>query len=193
MFEDVAILIEDDIAVLVVLVDEVLPIVLVDRHSLVLQVADELLDVADVVAQAEELNHVLVLSSDVDDLLREVFTDLGEDVVFFSSELKEELQPADLCVLVDLMLLFVADFLQHLIVDLLQFLEHLVEGGPLFGVISKHIIGEVLPVGMEFTVILHPPLTNLIQVPLILEILEGLNISWATLTFWKRTFCMSIS
>lgn len=35
MFEDVAILIEDDIAIMIVLVDQVLAIVLVDRHSLV--------------------------------------------------------------------------------------------------------------------------------------------------------------
>lgn len=91
------------------------------------------------------------------------------------------------------MLLFVTNFLKHFIIHLLQFLQHLVEGRPLLGIISKHIISKILPVGMELTVILHPPLSDFIQMPFILEILEGLNISMLTFTFWKRTFCMSIS
>ena len=144
-------------------------------------------------AKAEEFYDVFVLASDVYDLLGEVLADLGQDVEFFSGELKEELQPSYFCILVDFVLLLVANFLKHLIIDLLQLLQHLVEGRPLLGIISKHIIGEVLPVGMELTVILHPPLSDFIQMPFILEILEGLNIFIVTLTFWKRTFCMSIS
>lgn len=65
----------------------------------------------DIVAETEKLNDAFVLPSDVNDFLREVLTDFGEDVIFFSSELKEKLQPAYFCVFVDLMFLFVADFL----------------------------------------------------------------------------------
>lgn len=148
---------------------------------------------ADIVTEAEKFYDVLVFSSDIDYLLGEVFADLGQDVEFLRGELKEDLQSSYFSVFVDLMLLFVPDFLQHLIVDLLQLLQHLVEGRPLLGIISEHVIGEVLPVRMELAVILHSPLSYLIQMPLILQILESLNAIIATLTFWKSTFCMSIS
>lgn len=74
------------------------------------------------------------------------------------------------------MFLFVTDLLQHFIVNLLQLLQHLMEGRPLLRVISEHVIGEVLPIRMELAVILHSPLSYLIQMPLILQILEGLNV-----------------
>lgn len=193
MLKDVAVLIKYDIAILVVLINKVLAIVLVNRYSLVLQVSNELLDVADVVTEAEQLDDVFVLASDVDHFLGEVFADPGEDVELFSRELKEELQSTYFSVLVDLVLLLIADFLQHLIIHFLQLLQHLMEGRALLWVIGKHVIGEVLPVGMKLAVILHPPLSDFVQMPLILEILEGLNRVIATLTFWKRTFCMSIS
>jgi len=69
--------------------------------------------------EAEEFYDVFVLPSDVYDLLGKVLTDLGQDAEFFSGELKKELQPSYFGIFVDFVLLFVADFLKHLIIDLL--------------------------------------------------------------------------
>lgn len=62
------------------------------------------------------------------------------------------------------------------------------EGGPLLGIISQHIIGEILPVGMEFTVILHPPLSYFIQMPFIFKILEGLKYCMSYFDILKEDF-----
>ncbi len=57
------------------------------------------------------------------------------------------------------------------------------EGGALLRVIGEHVIGEILPIGMESSIILHPSLTVFVEMPLFLEIFECLSVSLGTLTF----------
>ena len=77
MLEQIPILIKKPVAFLIIIVDKILLVILIHIYTLILQVSDKLLDMADVMREAKELYDVFELTADVDDLLGEVLGYLG--------------------------------------------------------------------------------------------------------------------
>ena len=77
MLEQIPILIKKPVAFLIIIVNKILLVILIHIYTLILQVSDKLLDMADVMREAKELYDVFELTADVDDLLGEVLGYLG--------------------------------------------------------------------------------------------------------------------
>ena len=77
MLEQIPILIKKPVTFLIIIVNKILLVILIHIYTLILQVSDKLLDMADVMREAKELYDVFELTADVDDLLGEVLGYLG--------------------------------------------------------------------------------------------------------------------
>ena len=77
MLEQIPILIKKPVAFLIIIVNKILLVILIHIYTLILQVSDKLLDMADIMREAKELYDVFELTADVDDLLGEVLGYLG--------------------------------------------------------------------------------------------------------------------
>ena len=77
MLEQIPILIKKPVTFLIIIVNKILLVILIHIYTLILQVSDKLLDMADVMREAKESYDVFELTADVDDLLGEVLGYLG--------------------------------------------------------------------------------------------------------------------
>ena len=77
MLEQIPILIKKPVTFLIIIVNKILLVILIHIYTLILQVSDKLLDMADIMREAKELYDVFELTADVDDLLGEVLGYLG--------------------------------------------------------------------------------------------------------------------
>lgn len=147
VLEKVPILVKEETTVFT-LFDQILSIIFINRYSFILQISDQFFGMASILRKKEELDNVFKLRADIEWFLRELLANFGQNTVFICSKLEEKLQSSNFELFIGNMLLFVANLMQHLVVDLFQLFEHFVEGGPLLRIIGQHIVCEKLPIGV---------------------------------------------
>jgi len=192
LIKKVFVLVQNQIILLIILFDHVSFVVIVDFDSLVFDVSNYLFSSAKIVTQAQELNKVLKLTLDWKHLLGQIVHNFDQNVIFLPEKHQQEFESAYLCVFADSVDLLGLDFLHHFIIDFFKLLEHLVEGGSLLGIISKHKVGEILPVRMQLRTILYSLFADLVDLPLLLQIIVGLFNLFYTFTPSNSSFWVSI-